>query len=68
VRFVGDSGRKNNIQIFSLGDCANQGQADAREVAEGIITDLITIKIIMRDADCVINLLMPTGYVMFQQV
>ena len=56
VRFVGDSRRKNNIQIFWLEDFASQGQADAREVAESFTTDLITIEIMMWDVDWVVKL------------
>jgi len=47
VRFVGDSRKKNNIQIFWLEDFASQGQGDAQDVAENFITDLITIEIMM---------------------
>jgi hypothetical protein len=56
VRFVGDFRRKNNIRILCLGYCASQGQADTREVAEDIITDLIAIEIMVWDDDCVVNL------------
>lgn len=57
MRFVGDSRRKNNIQIFWLEDFASQGQVDApREVEESFITYLITIEIMMWDADWVVKL------------
>ena len=56
MRFVGDSRRQNNIQIFWLEDFASQGQTEAREVAESFITDLITIEIMMWNADWVVKL------------
>lgn len=61
MRFVGDSRRKNNIRIFWLEDFASQGQAEAREVADSLITDLITIEIMMWDADWVVKLGMNRG-------
>lgn len=61
VRFVGDSRKKNNIQIFWLEDFASQGQGDAQDVAENFITDLITIEIMMWDADWVVKLGMNRG-------
>jgi hypothetical protein len=61
VRSVGDSRRKSNIQIFWLEDFASQGRADAREVAESFIADLITIEIMTWDADWVVKLGMNRG-------
>jgi hypothetical protein len=58
---VGDSRKKNNIQIFWLEDFASQGQANAQEVAESFITDLIMIEIMMWDADWVVKLGMNIG-------
>jgi len=61
VRFVGDSRRKNNIHIFWLEDFASQGQAEAREVVESFITDLIGLEIMVWDADWVVKLGMNKG-------
>ena len=61
MRFVGDSRRKNNIQIFWLEDFASQGQAEVQEVAESFITYIITVEIMMWDADWLVKLGMNRG-------